>query len=174
MRDAIIPLKTACEALDVPRSTVYRHLKPKPKVAPQPRPRNRRRIPDQKRAEIIALLHSDRFIDQTPRQVYGELLDEERYVASVRTFSVVRKPSSVTHGRFRDELRLITMTRDVTCGCGNRGRRGVGNRGTRGGGRGMAVGRCRARASNWYCDGVDWTSLGSAWIGHRWGRRGEV
>jgi putative transposase len=99
MRDAIIPLKTACEALDVPRSTVYRHLKPKPKVAPQPRPRNRRRIPDQKRAEIIALLHSHRFIDQTPRQVYGELLDEEKYVASVRTFYRVLAEQGETRER---------------------------------------------------------------------------
>ncbi len=79
--------------------------------------------------------------------------------------SVVRKPSGVTHDRFRDELRLITMNRNVMCGCGHRGRRGVGNRGRRGGGRGMAVGRCRARASSWYRDGVDWTSLGSAWRG---------
>jgi putative transposase len=34
---------------------------------------------------VLALLHSERFIDQTPRQVYATLLDEGTYLCSYRT-----------------------------------------------------------------------------------------
>lgn len=84
-RDPIIPLKAACAALEVPRSTIYRRLGAKPGARHGPRAPNPRRIPDEERTKIAELMHSERFIDQAPRQIYAELLDEQRYVASVRT-----------------------------------------------------------------------------------------
>jgi len=90
-RDTSIPLSPACEALGVPRSTAYRHMRPAAERAPRQcsdevvRP-SHRRLSDQERAQIVETMHSERFIDQTPRQAYAELLDEGHYIASMRTF----------------------------------------------------------------------------------------
>ena len=37
------------------------------------------------RQEVLDVLHSERFVDQAPAQVAAALLDEERYLCSVRT-----------------------------------------------------------------------------------------
>jgi len=76
----------ACEALEIPRATAYQHPHSKNKTQlSRPRARHPRRIPDQERVEVLDLLHSQRFIDQPPRQVYAELLDQGVYMVSVRT-----------------------------------------------------------------------------------------
>ena len=62
----------ACEALSVPRSSFYRRLRPeaapKAPLAP-PLALNLR-----ERQHVIDLLHSQRFADDAPRQVYAALL----------------------------------------------------------------------------------------------------
>jgi putative transposase len=93
-RDPVIPLKPACEALGVPRSTAYRHLQPRKEaevveegeIEKKARPPSPRKLSDQERAEIVEMMHSERFEDQTVRQAHAELLDEGKYMASVRTF----------------------------------------------------------------------------------------
>jgi putative transposase len=84
-RDPIVPLRTACRALDIPRSTVYRRLNPRPRPAPKPRRPSPRRLADTERQRVLELLHSERFADQPPREAYAELLEEGTYVASIRT-----------------------------------------------------------------------------------------
>lgn len=49
-----------------------------------PKP-SHRRLPDEERATVLAVLDSERFIDQPPREVYGELLSEGTYLCSWRT-----------------------------------------------------------------------------------------
>lgn len=90
-RDPEVPLAPACEALGVPRSTAYRHLRPKTSEPP-PEPeeektvkRSPRRLSEEERTLIVETMHSERFIDQTPWQAQAELLDEGKYIASVRT-----------------------------------------------------------------------------------------
>ena len=34
---------------------------------------------------MLEVLHSERFVDRSPAEVYATLLDEERYLCSVRT-----------------------------------------------------------------------------------------
>ncbi len=93
-RDQSIPFRTACEVLGVPRATAYRHLRPR-EGSSEPdledaqekfKPPSPRRLSDDEREEILEVMHSERFVDQTVRQAHAELLDEGRYLASVRTF----------------------------------------------------------------------------------------
>jgi putative transposase len=76
--------KSACEALQVARATFYRHLSPD-----SDRPRQRTAPPlaltEQERQMVIDTLHSDRFCDLSPYQVYAQLLDEGQYLCGIRT-----------------------------------------------------------------------------------------
>ena len=65
----------ACRALSVPRSSVYRARRPK--AEPLPRPTPNRALSAEEKAEVRAVLNSERFCDSSPRQVYATLLDEE-------------------------------------------------------------------------------------------------
>jgi putative transposase len=71
-----IGLSAACQALGVPRSSLYRLRQPQAS-APQARPRPARALSDQERTEVRAVLNSERFVDCAPRQVYAKLLDED-------------------------------------------------------------------------------------------------
>jgi putative transposase len=84
-RDPQIPLRTACAAVGLPRATVYRWRRPPPARAAKPRPRSPRRLGDDERARVLEVLHSERFADQPPAEVYAALLEEGQYLASPRT-----------------------------------------------------------------------------------------
>lgn len=84
-REPGLPLAVACAAVGFPRSTVYRRLRPKPARAPRPRPSPPRRLGEAERAAILDVLHSERFVDQPPAEVYAALLDEGVFLASPRT-----------------------------------------------------------------------------------------
>lgn len=79
----LVGIVAACAALGVCRASYYRAKRPP--APPTPRPRPARALSDAERAEILAVLDSDRFADKAPAQVYAELLDEDRYLASIRT-----------------------------------------------------------------------------------------
>lgn len=49
------------------------------------RPRSHRALSESERREVLDVLHGERFVDQAPAQVAAALLDEERYLCSVRT-----------------------------------------------------------------------------------------
>jgi putative transposase len=102
-RDPILSLRVACEALDVPLATAKRHLSPaKPKPPRKPRPPSPRRLSDEERRAIVDVMHSERFIDQTPRQAFAELLEEGKYLGSVRTYYRVLAEQGETRER-RDQ-----------------------------------------------------------------------
>ena len=65
------------------RSGFYRGQKPA--TAPAPRPSPPRTLSPEERQAVLAILHSDRFVDQAPATVYATLLDEGRYHCSIRT-----------------------------------------------------------------------------------------
>jgi putative transposase len=98
-RDPVIPFATACEALALPLATAKRHYRPKPRKPRAPRPPSPRRLGDDERAGIVDVMHSERFIDQPPRQVYAELLEEGVYLASVRTIYRVLAEQGETRER---------------------------------------------------------------------------
>jgi len=78
-----IGVTAACDALDVPRSAVYRARKPKPEAKPRPTPAHA--LSADERARVREVLNSERFMDKAPRQVYAALLDEGGYLCHWRT-----------------------------------------------------------------------------------------
>ena len=82
-----VGIKPACVALDIPRSGFYRREARKNALPAEPkkRPIPPRALSSDERQGVLDLLHSDRFADQAPHQVYAILLDEGEYRCSIRT-----------------------------------------------------------------------------------------
>jgi putative transposase len=78
-----IGIQPACAAFGLARSGFYRGREPA--TAPAPRPSPPRTLSSEERQAVLAILHSDRFVDQAPATVYATLLDEGRYHCSIRT-----------------------------------------------------------------------------------------
>ena len=85
-----IGLAPACAALRINRAGIYRdnerrrHLL-SPMRQSKPRPRAPLALSQFERQAMIEVLDSERFADCAPRTIYATLLDEGRYVGSVRT-----------------------------------------------------------------------------------------
>jgi len=80
--------KAACALLGTPRASLYRRRNPKPPGGKPPRAPRRAHpaeLDDAERAELLAVLNSERFVDRSPAQVWATLLDEGVYLASVST-----------------------------------------------------------------------------------------
>jgi len=84
-RDTQVPFKAACDVLGIPRASAQRYRVPKMFGPRRPRPRSPRKLTADESQNILDVLHSERFVDQTPHQVHAELLDEGKYIASTRT-----------------------------------------------------------------------------------------
>jgi len=78
-----INTKAACEAMGVSRATYYRKLKPKGK--PGPRPKSKRALSKKERQEVLAVCHSEEFIDRPPATITATLADRGVYLCSTRT-----------------------------------------------------------------------------------------
>ena len=81
----LIGTRPACRALGAAHATIYRRRRP-----PEPRPKRPRLAParsltEPEREAVLEVLHSERFVDASPAQVWATLLDEGRYLASQRT-----------------------------------------------------------------------------------------
>ena len=66
------------------RATYYRQLEPR-MLGPTPRKASPRELSTDETKAVLAVLHEDRFIDQSPGEVYATLLDEGIYLCSERT-----------------------------------------------------------------------------------------
>lgn len=94
-----VGVKTACAALGLPRSSRYAAQRPRP-VVPRAAPAPPRALDSQERAAVRALLESERFVDQAPREVYATLLDEGQYQCSVPTmYRILRANQEVQERR---------------------------------------------------------------------------
>ena len=87
-----LPTRGVCRSLGLPPASLYRYLAARrrpslPKRPPQAEERrpHPRALSPQERDALLAVLHSDRFADMAPAAVHAMLLDEGRYIASVRT-----------------------------------------------------------------------------------------
>lgn len=81
-----ITTRHACEMLGYPRSSYYRQQQEKPAVGQNRSQRESpRALPASERDVVRDTLNSERFVDCSPRQVYGDLLDEGEYLCSVST-----------------------------------------------------------------------------------------
>jgi putative transposase len=99
--------KPACVALGVPRASFYRRnarqgaqnaaeraIAPKPPLALEPA----------ETQAVLGMLHSERFMDQSPYEIYATLLDEELYLCSIRTMYRILARHGETKER-RDQVR---------------------------------------------------------------------
>lgn len=104
-------IRSACDALGVARSSLYR-LRPilgpveqaksrndvkKPKTPPA------RSLSAAERAEVLAIVHSERFQDISPAAIHATLLDEGVYHCSIRTIYRLLKQNGESRER-RDQL----------------------------------------------------------------------
>ena len=82
-----VPTAPLCDALGVPRATLYRRRAEAsaPVNEPIPRPTPARALSPAERQQALAVLHSERFVDTAPAEVVATLLDEEKYLCSERT-----------------------------------------------------------------------------------------
>jgi putative transposase len=79
-----VGIAAACEALGVSRASFYRQQQPS-SIEPKPRPRPTRSLSQAEQQKVLEVLHSERFVDQSPAEVYATLLDEGIYLCSLRT-----------------------------------------------------------------------------------------
>ena len=82
-----VGVKPACEVLGVSRASYYRRQSPNHlrlvktgKASTSPRA-----LSHEERQDVLDTLHSERFVDKAPYSVYASLLDEGRYLCSIRT-----------------------------------------------------------------------------------------
>ena len=105
--DELIPVvgvSQACAAVGRPRATHYRWHRQSPtptKPARQPQPQPRA-LNARERAEVLAVLHQERFVDLSPGEVYATLLDEGRYLCSESTMYRILRDQ---HGQVRERRR---------------------------------------------------------------------
>jgi putative transposase len=77
------PLFALCAALEVPRSTLYRHRRAARACSVRAKPP--RALSEEERGAILEHLHSERFVDRAPAEVVHTLLADGIYLGSERT-----------------------------------------------------------------------------------------
>lgn len=97
-----IALTTLCDSLDLTRATLYRYTKKGSSITGEPIS-SHNAISHEEKQKIIALLHSDRFIDSTPYDAFYSLLDEGEYIASIST--MYRVLSEISESKDRRDQR---------------------------------------------------------------------
>ena len=103
---AVIGTRAACAALGRSRATYYRRHRHSP-TPPRPsrtRATQPRALSGAERAEVLGVLHHERFVDQAPASIYANLLDEGRYLCSVPTMYRLLR----AEGEVRERRRLAT------------------------------------------------------------------
>lgn len=90
-----------CQALGISRSGVYRLIEKsdKPKTAKRSRPKQA--LTETERQNVLGVMHEDRFVDLSPAQVFATLLDEGKYLCSIRTMYRILEKEGETRERRR-------------------------------------------------------------------------
>ena len=98
--------KAACEALQIHRATFYRHLcaTNQPGNTKEQRPAPPLSLSTGERQAVIDILHSERFCDDAPHEIYAKLLDEGHYLCSIRTMYRILEDE---HGCVRERRRHV-------------------------------------------------------------------
>ena len=101
-----VGIQPACKALGVARAGYYRACKPWsfPKKKAKPRPAPPRALPKDEKQTVLDLLHSERFVDMAPQEIYATLLDEGKYHCSIRTMYRILHENNEVRER-RNQLR---------------------------------------------------------------------
>jgi putative transposase len=102
----LVGVQPVCDALGIHRSGFYRTKQKQSAVTvePKPRPKPPRALSETERNQVLATLNSDRFVNLSPQEVYGTLLDENVYLCSQRTMYRILAQYGQVRER-RDQLR---------------------------------------------------------------------
>ena len=92
----------ACRALALPRAPWYRRLQPV--ALPAARPTPARALPPAERQTVLQHLHSERFRDKAPAEVFATLLDEGVFLCWLSTMYRILAADGEVRER-RDQLR---------------------------------------------------------------------
>ena len=95
----------ACRAIGASRASLYRRRSPPSPRAPTPRRVSARSLSEGEQAAVLAQLHSPRFVDASPAEVWATLLDEGTYLASERT---MYRLLAAAHGGVRERRAQLT------------------------------------------------------------------
>lgn len=97
-----IGVEAACDALSVPRSSLYRARRPRSKrTSPKI---SARALSQAEKITVRQELNSERFQDRVPREVYAALIDEGRYLCSWRSMYRILAENDEVRER-RNQLR---------------------------------------------------------------------
>jgi len=94
----VIGTRAACRALALNRAGHYRRSTTR-QQGQRPRPRPARALAPDERQRVLDTLHSERFVDQAPAEVYATLLDEGTYLCSERTLYRLLAAEQEVHER---------------------------------------------------------------------------
>jgi putative transposase len=99
----LVGTRPACRALGASHATIYRRRRPPAPRPCRPRPAPPRALSEAERERVLEVLHSERFVDSSPAQVWATLLDEGQYLASERTMYRLLEANGEVRER-RDQL----------------------------------------------------------------------
>ena len=77
--------RAVCAILGLDRSGLYPRRASPPPEPPPPKKPHHRALSVAERQAVLEVLHEPRFVDLAPAEVYATLLDEGRYLCSIRT-----------------------------------------------------------------------------------------
>jgi len=100
-----IGIAPACLALGLARATYYRRLRPKAEADGEKSARRQpRALAAEERQQVLDVLNETRFVDKAPPQVHAILLDENKWLCSLRTMYRILAANGQVRER-RDQLR---------------------------------------------------------------------
>ena len=123
-----VSIAATCRSVGVPRATLYRRRRrtvpsmgPQPEPATTPRPKPARALSAPERQEVLGVLHSEPFADKAPAEVYAALLDQGRYLCSIRTMyrlldqrqEVRERRNQLRHPSYREPQLVATAPNQV-------------------------------------------------------------
>jgi putative transposase len=111
---AQVGVRDACQAVGAAQASYYRrHRQSPPQQRPTPVPHRERAQPralsQAERQAILDELHSDRFVDLAPAEVWATLLDEGVYLGSISTFYRLLREAGETRERRRQATHPATV-----------------------------------------------------------------
>ena len=74
-----------CQSVGLARASLYRRRQPARSSTPTVRAASSRALVPAERQAVLDVLHSERFVDQSPAEVQATLLEEQTYLCSTRT-----------------------------------------------------------------------------------------
>ncbi|MCD4675399.1 MAG: hypothetical protein K8S18_05305 [Desulfobacula sp.] len=99
-----IEKRSSCFAFDIPRASFYRFYSPKTSIKKQ-RPKSHIALSGDEKQTVLDILHSEKYQDRAPYQVYASLLDDGIYHCSIRTmYRLLEKE----HGSVKERRRQVT------------------------------------------------------------------